>query len=82
MDVFVFIITPPEAVEVIYFTHRFEVGEMTFLVVPLVDIPAINEALLSRCLYFRSSATLERDFPRACGTGILYKHGFSGLLSP
>ena len=35
IDVFVFIMTPPEAVEEICLIHRFEVGERTFLVVPL-----------------------------------------------
>ena len=81
--VFVFIMTPPDEEE-IYLTQRFIVGEWTFLGItwgiPLDYIPK-NATPPSIFLYFQSKATLERDFPRAYGTGILYTHGFIGLFS-
>ena len=84
IDVFVFIITPPDAVEDICFMLCFAIGVFTFLIVPLCYTPTRNEALPSSFLYFLSKATLERDLPRTyygTETGILYKHGFNGLLS-
>ena len=81
MEFFVFIMTPPDAVDEICLIHRFETGEWTFLLVPFDYTPAKNYAPLSSFLYFQSRPTLERDLLRAYGTGILYKQGFNGLRS-